>query len=309
MEDKVQMEINGHRIELSHLDKVLFPDDGITKEHLIRYYSRIAPVILPHLAGRPLSFQRFPDGINQEGFYQKNTPDYYPEWIRRIPTESGDETVNYAAADTTVALIYFSQQAVITYHPWLSHFDKPLYPDAMVFDLDPGQADFNAVRQAAFNLRQLLLELEIQSFVKTTGSRGLHVTVPLDRTLTFQQVKAFAQNVAEVLTGRFPKDLTTKIRIAKRAGRIFVDTARNNYGQTAVAPYSIRARPGAPVAVPVTWEELGEAELNSSYYNITNVFELLNRRTDLWKDLYTQSQDLTKALHLIENLKANTNSG
>ncbi|MDV2988737.1 MAG: non-homologous end-joining DNA ligase [Dehalogenimonas sp.] len=302
------MEINGHRIELSHLDKVLFPDDGITKEQLIRYYSRIAPVILPHLAGRPLSFQRFPDGINQEGFYQKNTPDYYPEWIRRIPTESGDETVNYAAADTTVALIYFSQQAVITYHPWLSRFDKPLYPDAMVFDLDPGQADFNAVRQAAFDLRQLLLELDIRSFVKTTGSRGLHVTVPLDRTLNFQRVKAFAQNVAEVLTGRSPKDLTTEIRIAKRVGRIFVDTARNNYGQTAVAPYSIRARPGAPVAVPVTWEELGEAELNSSYYNITNVFELLNRRIDPWKDLYTQAQDLTKALHLIENLKANRNS-
>ncbi|MGI2336200.1 MAG: non-homologous end-joining DNA ligase [Dehalogenimonas sp.] len=302
MTNRVISVINGRRIELSHLDKSMFPDDAITKEQLILYYSRIAPVMLPHLAGRPLSFQRFPDGIKQEGFYQKNTPDYYPEWIQRVPTEGQDNIVNYATADSTAALIYFSQQAVITYHPWLSRLDKPQYPDIMVFDLDPAQSDFNSVRQAAFNLRQLLSELDLQSFVKTTGSRGLHIAVPLDRTHQFQEVKLFAESVAEVLGGRYPKELTTEMRIAKRAGRIFVDTNRNNSGQTAVAPYSVRAKRGAPVAAPITWEELAKPELNSSSYDIANVFELLNRRGDPWKAIYAQGQNLDQAVQAVKKL-------
>lgn len=300
MADRIPTALDGHQFEISNADKVFFPDDGITKGQLIQYYLKIAPVMLPHLQDRPLSFQRFPDGIGGEGFYQKSTPEYYPPWIKRAPLPGEKETTLYATADSRAALVYFTQQAVITHHTWLSRTDKPDNPDLIIFDLDPQAHDFSSIRQAAFGLRDMLSELGLTSYVKTTGSRGLHIAVPIDRKANFDRVKTFAHEVAVLLEKRHPEALTTEIRITKRGTRIFIDTARNNYAQTAVAPYSVRARKGATVAVPITWEELEDESLNSASYDIKTIFELLSRRPDPWLGIYQHAQSLDKAEELLK---------
>ncbi len=300
MADRISTTLDGHQFEISNTDKVLFPDDGITKGQLIQYYLKIAPVMLPYLQDRPLSFQRFPDGIGGEGFYQKSTPEYYPPWIKRAPLPGEKDTTLYAIADSKAALVYFTQQAVITHHTWLSRTDKPHNPDLIVFDLDPQTNDFNSVRETAFGLRDLLSELGLTSYVKTTGSRGLHIVVPIDRKAEFNQVKTFAHETAVLLENRHPETLTTEVRIAKRGTRIFIDTARNNYAQTAVAPYSVRARRGATVAVPITWEELEDKNLNSASYNIDTLFGLLSIRPDPWRNIYKHAQSLDKAEKLLK---------
>ncbi|MEN8615271.1 non-homologous end-joining DNA ligase [Dehalogenimonas sp. THU2] len=302
MVEKISTTIDGHQLEISNSAKVFFPQDGITKGELIQYYLKIAPAMLLHLEDRPLSFQRFPDGIGGEGFFQKATPDYYPDWIKRAPLPGEKETTRYAIADSKAALVYFAQQAVITHHVWLSRRDKPHNPDLIIFDLDPQNEDFETVREAAFGLRELLTELKLNSYVKTTGSRGLHVAVPLDRVADFERAKAFARAVATHFESRQPEVLTTEIRIAKRGERIFIDTARNNYAQTAVAPYSVRARKSATVAVPITWKELENRGLKSDSFNINNVFDLLSDRPDSWQTIYRNGQSLDQAEKILESM-------
>ena len=177
MADKISTTFDGYQLDLTNLDKVLFPKDGITKGELIQYYLKIAPIMLPHVIGRPLSFQRFPDGIGEEGFYQKQAPKNYPDWIKRVPL-GVNEIVEYASADTSAALVYFAQQAVIVIHTSLARAAKSHHPDLMVFDLDPQTDSFEPVRKTAFGMRELLKDLGLDCYVKTTGGRGLHVTGP-----------------------------------------------------------------------------------------------------------------------------------
>lgn len=286
MTDK-KMKIGSHTIELSHLDKVLFPDDGITKGDLIDYYQRIADIMLPHLANHPLSLQRFPNGIQVEGFYQKEIPDYFPTWIRGVSVEVKEDQTRQAqvVCENVETLVYLANQACITLHPWLSRVDKLNYPDKLIFDLDPPRGDFETVRFAAGRLRELLQERGLVPFVMTTGSKGLHVVVPLDRSADFDEVRAFVRELADELARREPKRLTTETRKDQRHGRVFLDYLRNAYGQTGVAPYTVRAKPGAPVATPLDWAELADPQLHSQSYTMRNIFHRLGHKADPWQDI------------------------
>lgn len=278
----MKIKVGRRNIEVSNADKVLFPDAGITKGGLVDYYRRIAPNMLPHIRGRPLNLHRFPDGIDAGGFYQQNVPDHFPDWIARarLPKQGG--VVEHCLCNDAATLVYLAAQACITPHAWLARAVHPRHPDRMIFDLDPPGDEFEPARFAARTVRAVLEDIDIGSFVMTTGSRGLHVVVPLDAGADFEAVRDFARRVASASAARAPKRLTTEQRKDKRRGRLYLDIMRNAYGQTAVAPYAVRAKPGAPVATPLAWNELDDARLRSNSHRIGNIFSRLARRQDPW---------------------------
>ena len=284
--------IDGREIALSNTDKILFPETKISKGDLVDYYRRVAPVMLPHIAGRPLSFQRYPDGIEAGGFMQKNAPDYFPNWIRRVRLAKEDGDVDYVLAEDAATLVYLANQACVTLHMGLSRTDRIDHPDRMVLDLDPSDDDFAKVKRPARDARALLEEVGLTSFVAATGSRGLHVWVPIDRSASFDEVREVASDLAERLAARRPDERTTAQRKANRGDRVFIDIARNAYGQTVVAPYTVRARPEASVATPLDWEEL-DGRLGPRRYTVRNLFRRLAQRPDPWADIGRQPQKLT----------------
>jgi bifunctional non-homologous end joining protein LigD len=296
--------VDGREIELSNLEKVFFPRDGITKGQLIDYYRRIAETMLPYVKDRPITMHRFPDGIDEEGFYQKEAPDYFPGWVRRVSIEVEGEgaTQPQVVCDDAATLVYLAEEACITPHVWLSRVDQIRYPDRLIFDLDPPDGDFEPVRSAAKSLRALLDELGLTSVVMTTGSRGLHVVVPLDRHSDFDEVRAFAKRVGAVMQEREPERLTVEMSKKKRGDRLFLDYLRNSYAQHAVAPYAVRPRPGAPVATPLDWEELSDGDLNSQTYNIGNIFRRLGQKQDPWGGMTDESSSLKEPSRLLEKL-------
>lgn len=238
--------------------------------------------MLPPLRDRPLTLERFPDGIDGEGFYQKHAADYFPDWLARVTVEANDGDVTHVMAQNQASLAFLVAQNTISLHPWLSRRDRLRQPDQIVFDLDPAGDDFAPVRAAALELRKWLEAIGGRPLVKTTGSRGVHVVVPLRRGPDFDEVREFARAVADRLAADHPHDLTTEVRKEKRAGRVFVDILRNAYAQTAVAPYSVRARPGAPVAAPITWDELRDAALGPRTFAVTNVPSRIQDGSDPW---------------------------
>ncbi len=277
-------------VTVSNPDKVFFPDAGITKGDLVDYYRRIAPVMLPHMADRPVTMARFPDGIEGEGFIQRAVPDRYPDWIARatLPKREGGDLTS-VVCDSEETLVYIANQGCITPHVWLARIDKPEHPDRMIFDLDPSDEDFERVRKGARYLRRLLEDLGLPTFVMTTGSRGLHVVVPLDRSQDFEGVRALAEDVARVLARDREETLTNEKRKENRKDRVFLDTMRNSYGQSGVAPYAVRSKPDAPVAVPLDWDELDRSDLHPRRYTIRNVFKRLSQKADPWEDIDKQS--------------------
>jgi len=287
--------IDGREIALSKPDKVLFPGSGLTKGDLVDYYRRIAEAALPHLRGRPLSMQRFPDGIESDGFFQKDRPDYFPAWIegKALPKEGG--SVTHVVANDAATLVYLANQACITPHVGLSRVDRIDAPDRLIFDLDPSGDDFSEVQDAAREVRGVLGQLGLDSFVQTTGSRGLHVVVPLDRSTGFDEVRRFARALAEHVARRHPDKLTVEQRKQARGNRVFLDYLRNAYGQTAVAPYAVRAIEGAPVATPLTWSEALAADMSPRKYTIRNIFRRLGQTDDPWADIDHQAKPLAPA--------------
>jgi bifunctional non-homologous end joining protein LigD len=284
--------VGGHTVEISHPDKVLFPDDGITKRDLAEYYRRVAPKMLPFLKDRPLSLQRFPDGIGW-GFYEKKAPAHFPEWFERVRVkvkEGGSQ--QQLICNDAASLVYLADQACITPHPWLSKKGRLDFPDRMIFDLDPAGNDFAVVKDAALTLKRLLEEAWLKPFVMTTGSRGLHVVVPLDGKQRFDAVRSRARELAEQAAAREPGALTIAPRKDAREGRTFVDYLRNAYGQTSVPPYAVRARKGAPVAVPLRWDELSSPELTATSYTLKNVFERLSRVPNPWPGFARHARSL-----------------
>jgi len=286
------LKIGAYTVEFPDAGKVLFPEDGYTKADLADYYQRVAPFMLPHLKGRPLTMQRYPEGINKEGFFQKSASDYFPAWIKRAVMKKYGGTTDYVICENAATLVYLAGQDCITQHVWLSRIDKPQNPDLMIFDLDPPDDDFEPVRRAAESLRELLSGLGLTPFVKTTGSRGLHVTVPLDRSANYDIVHRFAGDIAGLMVRREPDKLTTEQRKEKRLKRVFIDTLRNSYNQTAVAPYTVRARNGAPVAAPLDWDELKSPNFGPQSYNITNVFKRLDKKGDPWSKIWDRAKPL-----------------
>lgn len=290
--------IGGHELELSRLDKVFFPDAGISKGDVVDYYDRVAETMIPHVAGRFISMHRWPDGIDGEDFFQKETPDYFPRWIRTGTVEKQGGSNRQVIIHDRATLVYLADQACITPHIWLSRVEAIRKPDRLVFDFDPAagwEEAFDDVRWAARRLRRLLEDLGLGPHVMTSGSRGLHVVVALEPVWVFDDVKRFARDVANVLAGRYPERLTVEIRKAQRRGRIFVDYLRNEYAQTVVAPYAVRARPGAPVATPLEWDELSNPGMNPRRYTLRNLFRRLGQRTDPWAEVEGTSKDLEEA--------------
>lgn len=290
-------------VRVGNADKVLFPDIGLTEGDLADYYYRVSGAILLHLRDRPVSMQRFPEGIRERGFYAKQTPDYFPDWVESVKIEvlETGEIQPQVVVNKSETLIYLVDQATITLHAWLSRTGRLQYPDKLIFDLDP-PGDFATARDAARELHQLLDELELPSYLMTTGSRGLHVGVPLDGSAEFDAVRDFARNLAGLLASRAPDRLTTETRKNKRGGRLFLDYLRNAYAQTSVAPYSVRAKPGAPVATPLLWAELDDPQLTSQRFHVGNLSDRLGEHGDPWADFYDRGVSLAAARERLAHL-------
>lgn len=277
----------------------------MTKGDLVDYYERVADTMLPHLRDRFVSMHRWPDGIEGGDFYQKNAPDYFPDWIRTETVEKEDGTNRQVVIDDAATLVYLADQACVTPHMWLSRAGSPRHPDRMVFDFDPSddwEASFDAVRWAARRLRAVLEDIGLESWVMTSGSRGLHVHVPLDAKSDFDEVKGLSRDVAELLARRYPDRLTTEVRKKERADRIFIDYLRNEYAQTTVAPYAVRARPGAPVATPIDWDELSASEMGPRRYTVRNIFRRLGRKDDPWREMNQKAQSIDESGEALDDL-------
>lgn len=287
--------VGGHDIAISNRDKVLFPESGLTKGDLIDYYARIAPTMLPHVRNRPLSMRRFPDGIGKGGFFQKDTPDYFPDWVETAALKKEGGTVRHVLANDAATLVYLANQGCIEPHVGLSRVDRVDFPDRLIFDLDPSDGDFDKVRDAARAVRACTDELELVGFVMTTGSRGLHVVFPLDRSADFDTVRDFAHRLAANVAALHPDVLTVEQRKDKRGDRVFLDYLRNGYAQTAIPPYGVRAKEGAPVATPLDWSEVGDGKLTPHKYTIKSLFRRLAQRDDPWKDIDRSAQSIDGA--------------
>lgn len=279
----------------------MFPDDGITKYDLAEYYARIAGHSIDLWRDRPLSMQRFPDGIDGKSFFQKDVPDYFPDWVERIRLEKEGGHVDYILGNNAATLAYIADQGCITPHIGLSRIDRIENPDRLIFDLDPSDDDFGKVQLAASKLRDFLDEIGVASFVQTTGSRGLHLFVPLDRSVGFDAVRESAHRLAEALAERNPDDLTVEQRKDKRGQRVFLDYLRNAYGQTAVAPYGVRAKPGAPVATPLDWDEALSSDMTPRKFGLRNIFRRLSQKEDPWRGM---ARHAVSARKLEEKLSA-----
>lgn len=282
--------LDSHELNLSNLDKILYPKDGITKGEIIEYYLNISHRMLPFVEQRPLSMERFPDGIEEEGFFHKEAPEHFPGWIDRVKVKRRRKTTNYVVCNDRATLVYLADQACITPHVWLSRIDKLDYPDRLIFDIDPGKRDdFKSVCVAALVLREILEGYMISSHVMTTGKRGLHVVATLDRRADFDTVRAFAAGIADTLARSDSDRFTTEQRITKRQKRVFIDVLRNGFGATAAPPYSVRPTKGAPVATPLAWHELEDKNLRGDSFNIKNIFRHLEKHDpwrDIWKTVY-----------------------
>jgi bifunctional non-homologous end joining protein LigD len=292
-------------VEISSADKVLFPNDGITKGDLATYYDKIALVMLPHVRDRAVTMHRFPNGLKGEGFIQKAVPDYFPDWIKTVSVRKVQGMVTHVVIDKAATLAYLADQACITPHVWLSRVDRLDHPDRLIFDLDPSGRDFEPVLEAAWGLHDLLSQIGLGAHVMTTGSRGLHVVAPLDRSADFDASRALARQVAHVIAQRTPDRLTLEQRKNKRRGRVFIDTMRNAYGQLAVAPYAVRALPGAPVAAPLAWDELDKFA-DAQAYTISSIFRRLARKGDPWKDIARRAHSIAAAQRSFNELELET---
>lgn len=265
-------------MEVTNPTKVLFPGDGITKGALIEYYQRIAPWILPHLRDRPLALERYPDGIEKQRFFQKEVGAYYPKWIDRVTVKKVGGTVRHVVCNNAATLVYPANQACITPHMWLSRVEKLNYPDQMVFDLDPSRDDFDAVKETARSIGELLEKLELPAYLKTTGSRGLHIAVPL------RQDEGF--------------DAGAGVREAGGGGCRDGGAERADDG----AAERKAARAGAPVSAPLDWKELDKKDLRPDGVTIRNVFEPVEKFGDVWKDFARRAASLKKARKKLEGL-------
>jgi bifunctional non-homologous end joining protein LigD len=283
---------------ITHPEKVLFPDDGITKGELAAYYEAIAPLMLPHVRNRPVTMERFPAGIGEEGFIQKDVKKGFPSWLTRATVPKKGGVVHHALISDVRSLLWVVNQNTITPHVWTSRAPKLMQPDICVFDLDPSEEDDDALRFAALALRDLLDEVRLPSWIKTSGSKGFHIVVPV-RTAPeregFGEVGRFAHAVGAELVRRHPDRLTQEFSKADRGRRIYVDTARNGYSATFAAVYAVRAKPGAPVSAPCTWEEVERGDIAPRTFTLRNMAGRVAAVGDLWKNLSKRRRSVRAA--------------
>jgi bifunctional non-homologous end joining protein LigD len=286
---------------ITHPDKVLFPADGITKGDLAAYYEAVAPLLLPHLRGRPLTMERYPSGIGAKGFWQKDVSRGFPEWLQRVEVPKKDGVVHHALVDDLRSLLWMTNQNTITPHVWVSRVPELYYPDVCVFDLDPSRDDQpEALRAAALALRDLLDDLGLPTCVKTSGSKGFHILVALDGESNTSEVARFANAVGTLLVSRDPERLTQEFSKADRGGRILVDTGRNGYSATFAAAYAVRARPGAPVSAPCTWDEVESGAVQPRSFTLRNMADRAAAVGDLWSGMSRRRRSLRRAAEKIK---------
>ncbi len=287
---------------ITHPEKVLFPADGITKGDVAAYYEAIAPIMLPHIRERPVTMERFPAGIDKQGFIQKDVSRGFPDWLKRVEVPKKGGVVHHPLASDTRSLLWLANQNSITPHVWTSRVPNLHHPDICVFDLDPSNDEPDVLHDAALGLRTLLDELGLPAWVKTSGSKGFHIVVPLDGKADFEEVAGFAHAVGALLVARDPKRLTQAFSKADRGGRILIDTKRNGYGATFAAAYAVRAKRGAPVSAPCTWEELERGTVEPQSFTLRSMPGRVAEVGDLWSDLRKRKRSLRRPIERVRAL-------
>jgi bifunctional non-homologous end joining protein LigD len=280
---------------ITHPEKVLFPADGITKADLAEYHEAVAPLMVPYLRGRPITMERYPAGIDKPGFIQKDVSKGFPAWLERVEVPKKGGTSFYPLVNDGRSLLWTVNQNSITPHVWTSRLPHLERPDLCVFDLDPARDEPEPLRRAALDVRALLEELGLASWVKTSGSKGFHIVVPLDAETEFDAVWEFTHGCGAVLVKRHPTELTQEFIKADRGGRILVDTGRNGYGATFAAVYAVRPKAGAPVSAPCTWSEIEKGVVGPRTFTLRSMAERIASVGDLWADMQAHPQSLGDA--------------
>jgi bifunctional non-homologous end joining protein LigD len=284
-------------VQISHPDKRLFADPPITKLELARHYQRVAGAMVPLVRDRPLALQAFPDGIEGKGFFMKSVPKYFPDWIRTATVPKRGGTLTQVLADDPATLVYLAGQNVVTPHVWLSRADEPHTPDRLIIDFDPSPGvRFAEIRAAARDAGQRLRDAGLATYAMVTGSRGIHVVCPLRRGPDFTEVHGFARALAERMVADDPRNLTLEWHRDERGARIYIDVNRVAYAQHAVAPYAVRPRPGAPVAMPIVWEELSDRALAPDRWTIATAADRLDAEGDAWAGIGRHARRLPPIL-------------
>ncbi len=294
-------------VRVTHPDRVLVPADGITKGEVVAYLRAVAPRMLPHVARRPLSLERFRASIDDGGFFQQSVPAHFPAWVPRVAIATADgRTTERATCESAEVLAFLANQGALTLHAWPARAPDVEHPDVLVLDLDPAEDDFGPVRRAALLLRDVLDDAGLAGFPMTTGSRGVHVLVPLDGRAGWDEVWEGAKAVGAALVARAPQELTRAFYKSQRRGRLYVDTGRARRGHTAVVPYTVRARPRAPVATPVAWDELADPEVGPRTWTVRNVLE---RSEDPWAGIWERGASLAAGVAALEALRPRGRAG
>lgn len=291
-------------ITITHPDKVLFPEDGITKGDLADYYEEIGAVIVPQLRGRPLTMERYPQGIGAKGFWQKDVSKGFPSWLQRVEVPKRDGVVHHPVVTDLQSLMWVTNQNTITHHVWVSRLPDLHYPDICVFDLDPSNDDVKTVRAAAVGLRDLLDKLGLPSWIKTTGGKGFHIVVPLDGKTPTGTVVRFANAVGTFFVSLAPEQLTREFSKVDRRGRIYIDTGRNGYSATFAAAYTVRAKPRAPVSAPCRWEEVERGEVSPDTFTLRNMPRRIAKVGDLWADMRKRGRSLKQPMEKLRRIEA-----
>lgn len=270
-------------MKVSNADKIWFPKSKITKENIAHYYQKIAPYFIKSCKKHLIVLLRYPNGINQDFFYQKQIPDYFPAFIKRktITLKKGDEQTLTIIANQK-SLLYLVNQGTLIFHSWLSNTKNIHNPDKIVFDFDPIDLDLKKLKFAVKEMKKIVEHYGLIPFLMTTGSRGYHIVIPIKPKYHFDVIHEFAKKLAQELVNKYPKIMTTNPILKKRKGRIFIDYLRNSYGQTSVTPYSVRAIEKAPIATPIEWQELGR--IKPQQFTIKNIFKRLSMKGDVWKN-------------------------
>jgi len=279
-------------VAITHPEKVMFPDDGITKGELASYYELVAPIMLPHMAGRPVTLERFHRGIGEKGFFQKNVAKGAPSWLERVAVPKKDGVVNYPVVRDERGIAWLANQNCITPHVWTSRVPDLFHPDLCLFDLDPLDENEHSLRTATLLVRSTLSELGVESWVKTSGSKGFHVAFALDEKSDSGQVARFAHAFGRELVRRAPSLLTQEFYKADRGGKILIDTGRNEFGATYAAPYAVRPKTGAPVSAPCTWDEVESGKAGPRTFTLRTMSNRLEAQGDLWADLFANRKAL-----------------
>lgn len=301
MKNTVEIEVQGHKLKISNLDKVLWPETGFTKAQMIDYYTRVAPVMVKHLKGYPVTLKRYPDGVDAGYFYEKECPAYHPDWVSTatMPSRNVRQRVNFCVVDNKATLVWLANLATIELHTLLAKGKDLGRPTMIAFDLDPGPpADVLDSAWAALRLREILADLGIEAFPKVSGSKGVHVYVPLNTSVTYEETKGFANALARMMEKQYPKRITALMRKTLRVGKVFVDWSQNDPHKTTVCAYSLRARARPYVTTPVTWDELEDAQRHkqaeSLYFEAWEVLERIEDEGDIFAPVLTLKQKLPK---------------